>query len=200
MNRIADLGDRILEVQRDLGLKNPDFFSPGINPDKLGSMKEFSMSGFDSELFSLFAWKNGATLDPSVPMKDLWLVPGFYLLPFSKAIEINKYLSKNIEDYSRFYYPLTSSGSSNHHFVDLSRKGAASGKVSVFYYDPEGDMIVNQIYDDIEAMFSAILECYMQNAFYVGLEGYLKKNAQREAMISREYNPKSEYWRRDDLF
>jgi len=61
-------------------------------------------------------------------------------------------------------------------------------------------MIVNQIYDDIEAMFSAILECYMQNAFYVGLEGYLKTNAQREVMISREYNPKSEYWRRDDLF
>jgi hypothetical protein len=71
MNRIADLGDRILEVQRDLGLKNPDFFSPGINPDKLRSIKEFSMLGVDSELFSLFAWKNGATLDPSVPMKDL---------------------------------------------------------------------------------------------------------------------------------
>lgn len=196
MNRIASIGDQILLAQQKLGLKNPALFSEGINREEFEKIKEFSTLGADNELQQLFTWRNGTA--KNIPMKDLWIIPGFYFLPIHESIWLNKYLTDSLTDYSTSWYPLTSSGSADHHFVDIAK--AASGKMPVFFDDPEGVPKFDQAFDSIEAMFLSFLAGYERNAFFVGTEGCLNIDYKTYVQINREFNPKSEHWWRKDLF
>jgi len=197
MSKVADLGDRILSFQVDLGLANPRSYRTGLSDAEL---RQYPMLLDDrrarNELDDLFAWRNG-TLTGDIPMGNLWIIPGYYLLSASESLAEQMYLSRNLPDWSDSWYPILTNGSATRYFCDLQSMSAYS--LPVLYYDPECSPVA-MIYDGIESMFATILECYARRAFFVGQGGFLDSDFRQEVEISKRLNPASSYWNRKDLF
>src|SRR6266705_3675949 len=161
MNRISQLGDQILQIQTDLGLSNPKNLNPGMTDKELAASPLFADISFASELHSLFGWRNGCV--PNVPMRQLWFVPGHCLTSAQDAAQSNHYQTNNIPGWRATWFPLMESGSSDFYFFDKAK--ITNGQFPVFYSDPEFSTGLWQIYDDLESMFSTILECYAEGAY-----------------------------------
>src|SRR5690242_20350962 len=78
MNRIAQLGDEIIKVQKRLGVNNGDNLCPGLSNQELSISPLSEHFPSDSEIHCLYRWRNGGR--PDTPMGNLWIVPGFYFL------------------------------------------------------------------------------------------------------------------------
>jgi len=199
MSPIAEAGNRILAALRELGLPNGDNLQPGLSLEAFNSIPQFSSLGRGSELEQLFTWRNGTTTSRTIPMRDLWIVPGFYLLPAGDSVTLSRYCYENfVPKWPRSWYPLSSSGSADCHFVDIDK--AWQGCMPVLYYDPEIEPTVAQIYDSIERMFWTILACYQEGALFLDSERCLAEDVEARAGIARKYNPNSGYWRLDNLY
>lgn len=196
MNRIAQLGNEILKVQRQLGLPNADNFNPGLTDEELLTCQLFKEVPPPSELHDLYRWRNGSS-KPDVPMGQLWIIPGHYLLSADESDSYNRCLAGQ-PDWTATWFPIMSSGSADVHLIDKAR--ITRGTVPVFYNDPEFSPGMWQIYDSLEAMLTSILECYQEGAYFVNYEGFLDSDARREAAICKRLNPGSDHWRRTDLY
>ncbi len=196
MNRMAQIGDEILEVQRRLGLPNPENLSPGLTDEALADCPLLRDVPLGSELHDLYRWRNGSK--PHIPMGKLWMVPGHYFLSAHESVLSNRYLADHVEDWKPEWYPIMTNGSSDLHFVDKAKIDGR--RVPVFDRDPEFSPGLWRIYDDLETMFRSILKCYDAGAYFVGEDGFLRSDARREAAICGGLNPQSEHWRRTDLF
>lgn len=199
MNTIAQIGNKIFEVQRKIGLNNFAFFQAGLSEDKLMTTLRPLMLEKDNELFRLYSWTNGAMTGQNIAMKHLWLMPGYFLLPSNEMIEVNRLLSNFMPTYCANHYPLTSSGSAaDYHFINPRK--ANNGYMPVYIEAPEDDIIGMQIYDTIELMLTTVLHCYEEGIFFIGNDGCLEGDVKKEILVSREYNPRSNYWHLNDLF
>lgn len=196
MSNISELGNRILAVQSELGLENPKFYRTGMADLELNNLELFMDLPPKSELRDFFAWRNGCLIE-GVPMSKLWLKPGFYPFSASESVLSNRYCSDNLPDWSRSWYPLLSDGAAGMCFCDIKR--ISDGRLPVFDYDPESNQVINQIYDNIETMFTTVLECYERRIYFLK-DGLLSADFPREVDLSVRLNPKSELWSHNDLF
>ena len=197
MNQIAQLGSEILKLQSRLGLENPRNLNPGMTPEELATCPILNGVSPASELHEFFGWRNGA-ISGGVPMRKLWFIPGHYLVSADDSLLSNRYLTKQIVDWSPTWFPLMFDGSVVLHFFDVMK--ITEGRSPVFVSDPESPPEVCQIYDSVELMFRAVLECYHRRAYFVGPEGFLDSNAEHVSGISRRLNPESNHWQRTDLY
>ncbi len=196
MNRIAQLGNQILQIQSDLRLANPKNLNPGMTDEELVACPLFADIPIASELHDLFGWRNGCV--PNVAMGQVWFIPGHYLTSAQDAVQSNLYMTTNIPEWKATWFPLMESGSSDFYFFDKAKM--SNYRLPVFYSDPEFSPSLWQIYDNLESMFATILECYAVGAYFVTDDGRLRSDARRETNISKRLNPKSDHWQRKDLY
>jgi hypothetical protein len=197
VNRIAELGDRILRFQADVGMENPRHYNPGLSQSELAESPLLQEVPFPSELHELYGWKNGVLSGTQIPMGCLWLIPGFFMYSLQNALSWNQDLASGTPDWKPSWYPLLSRCSSDYYFFD--RMQIVNGRVPILYYDPEFSPGLWQIYDNLESMFTTIWECYQHGGYFVNAEGYLDSDARKEAEISKQLNPNSDHWLRKDL-
>jgi hypothetical protein len=195
MNRIAQLGDEILEMQKRTGLSNPGNLNPGLTPHELSDCPLFQSLPSGSELRDLYAWRNGSK--PDVPMGKLWIVPGHYFITAQRSVLSNRYMADKTPDWRRTWFPIMSSGSSDFHFIDTER--SVEARAPVFYSDPEFSPGLWQIYDGVETMLQSILKCYAEAAYFLR-DGSLYSDARRETAVCGRLNPTLDHWCRKDLF
>ena len=197
MSRIGDYADRILSMQANLGLESQNHYGSPLSDVELRESPLLLDIPSPSEIHQLFAWRNGAS-DKDVPMGQLWIKPGYYLVSVDESLFENRYCSDHLTGWSRSWYPLLTNGAAGRHFFD--RVKIANGRAPIFNYEPEAAPVTGQIYDSVESMFKTILECYAQHAYFIAPDGLLATNFRREVEISRGLNPNSDYWWREDLF
>ncbi|NOS71105.1 MAG: hypothetical protein HOP33_14385 [Verrucomicrobia bacterium] len=197
MNVISELGNQILEIVSNWGLPNGSHFQQGLNEQQLATHSRFYSHFHATELEHLFSWRNGFDRNSAASMANLWLVPDWLLLSLEDVELERDYYAKHIHDWREEWYPLLSNGTADRLFIDQSR--ITKFQVSVSYAFWESPQPIGQIYDNIEAMLRTYLVCYQRRAFYVDSDGCLNRHFRQEVAISRELNPKSDYWRREDL-
>ena len=67
---------------------------------------------------------------------------------------------------------------------------------ALFYYSPQvllSDAPI-MIYDSIESWLKTIIQCYEQNIYSVDEKGIFQSKTNLEVQLSRNMNPKSDYW------
>jgi hypothetical protein len=197
MNRINELGAAILEAQARLGLSNPIHTNNGIPVSAMTSY-DFLHSVFrETELPRLFAWRNGVTNDGTVPMSELWICPGFFLLSASEVEAEHEYYAAHIEVWKPDWYPLLADGTADRLFVDSRR--TQSGLLPVFYAFWSSARHLGQIYDSVELMLETFLRCYESGTYHRDPSGMLCTLFSQEVETARILNPNSDYWKRKDL-
>ena len=137
--------------------------------------------------------------ETEIPMGKLWFIPGHYLVSAGESLLSTGYIATHpLPCWQPNWFPLMRSGSADFHFFEKAKIRA--DKVPVFYTDTEFSPGLWQIYDSIECMFAAVLECYANGAYFVGEGGWLTTDARKETAISKRLNPRSDHWLRKDLF
>jgi len=147
------------------------------------------------ELVELYKWKNGiAGIYQECTIGEVSLFVHGILYPLQYAIsmyaleaKVEKYIQEN-------YFPVFTGGGGDHILMDLNKEGRSD---NLFFYSTSillSDKPMT-IYDSLETLFATVLETYKQNGYYFD-NGVLEVDFEIQQKMSRELNPKSDFWKK----
>lgn len=182
LTALETLERALAEVKRSTLLSS---LQPGLEPASTRAV--LAEQGFSprKDVEELFSWHNGTAPDQTLPMDDIYVIPGRYFLNLEETFEWMEIL-----DPSRIpsrVLPLLSDDSGGLLIIDWTK-----GAIVDFKHDhPE----LSVRHRSLLAFVETINACYEDGAFYVGSNGNLEWDIDRVWSLGRELNPGCEYWR-----
>ena len=169
---LLNKGCEKLEIQEKIRIENIDFLS--------------------EELFQLYNWHNGMS-DSSEMLGKLEIFPNGFFLSIETAISV--YIIYK-EKWNNLYFPLFTNNGGDFLLFGVQKKENVN---PIYLYSPTVllSLIPIQIYDSIENLFTTVLECYKEGVYYF-VNDLLEVDYEKELIISKSLNPKSEFWKEEE--
>jgi cell wall assembly regulator SMI1 len=148
------------------------------------------LPNYIKDLYHLY---NGTNVNDKT-IGELLMFPNGIFLSLEDGLEIYEWNTNN-HYWEDTNFPLFTSGGGDYLFVQLN-SGENNGRI--YFYSPSNvdfDGIIS-MYDNLTQMLESIIKCYENNVYYIkdnSLEWI--SDPIQEAKISKELNPKSDYWK-----
>ncbi|MDB9519514.1 SMI1/KNR4 family protein [Roseofilum reptotaenium CS-1145] len=205
MSTLTDALDRIIKW---LEIHKPELahsFQPGLSFDEIQAGEEKIGFKLPADIYELYQWRNGATLDC-----HFLVFPSMVFLPFDEAIESSMGWNTMVAEDEELYV--------NEEWY-LNEEWCAKSPLFIFINDDIGSCgIPLQIppnypeqpvvewgeggmpsvyYDSLTAMMLTLAECCETGAYYIDSGGFIIEDVSKSAPIIQKYN--SQFYEYDEL-
>lgn len=154
------------------------------------------------ELLDLYLWKTGCAHELLLDLSEgeenqikLSSMGNYAAYSLSRDIMTqNKIMQASYADDGRMYPFIFDGVYEDPILIDLD--SSRETYKALFYYSPQvllSDAPI-MIYDSIESWLKTIIQCYEQNIYSVDEKGIFQSKTNLEVQLSRNMNPKSDYW------
>lgn len=154
------------------------------------------------ELLDLYLWKTGCAHELLLDLSEgeenqikLSSMGNYAAYSLSRDIMTqNKIMQASYADDDRMYPFIFDGVYEDPILIDLD--SSRETYKALFYYSPQvllSDAPI-MIYDSIESWLKTITQCYEQNIYSVDEKGIFQSKTNLEVQLSRNMNPKSDYW------
>lgn len=154
------------------------------------------------ELLDLYLWKTGCAHELLLDLSEgeenqikLSSMGNYAAYSLSRDIMTqNKIMQASYADDDRMYPFIFDGVYEDPILIDLD--SSRETYKALFYYSPQvllSDAPI-MIYDSIESWLKTIIQCYEQNIYSVDEKGIFQSKTNLEVQLSRNMNPKSDYW------
>lgn len=191
MPDLSSKAEAILAYLRDRNRPVVKFLRDGIPASSIHS--RLAAGGFVSPvvLSQLWGWRNGTEVKQGIPLDDVHFFPGFYFM--SCEASIDHFMAIRVsQSWSSTWLPIFTNGAGDYYAIELGQKLEGVHPIVGFI---RGEIEHPVEYQSLDAMFSTLLDCYEQGAFWVTDEGYLEMDDQKHAEIARRNNPEVGLWK-----
>jgi len=173
-----------------------NWIQPGITRNFITQKLNNSVIQLPDEVFDLYGWKNGTKIDyiESRNPGELSLFPLGIFAPFD--LSLDEYLSYTLGGYwNKNLFPLFGSGGGDYHLIDSEKSSHTNSMI--YFYSPTNVDFEGTItkFDSLEALIMTLIECYKSKVYSPINESFLEVDFEKEIIISKMYNPKSNYWK-----
>ncbi|HBQ98672.1 SMI1/KNR4 family protein [Roseofilum sp. Belize Diploria] len=196
MSTLTDALDRIMKWLEIYKPEFADSFQPGLSFDEIQAGEEKIGFKLPEEVYELYQWRNGATLDC-----DSLFFPFIGFLPFDEAIETsiswNTMIAEEEELYlNKEWYLNQEWCAKSPLFIFIADDGGCCGtplQTPPNYLKPpvvefgEGDM-PGVYYDSLTALMLTFAECCETGAYYIDSDGFIVEDVSKSAPIIQKYN------------
>ena len=172
--------------------------------DKQSIESAFRLLGLECcpELLDLYLWKTGCAHELLLDLSEgeenqikLSSMGNYAAYSLSRDIMTqNKIMQASYADDDRMYPFIFDGVYEDPILIDLD--SSRETYKALFYYSPQvllSDAPI-MIYDSIESWLKTIIQCYEQNIYSVDEKGIFQSKTNLEVQLSRNMNPKSDYW------
>jgi len=134
--------------------------------------KTLCQSGYapSQEIITLYKWGNGANFDEGITLNEIYLIPGYYLLPLTEAIrqalEFRKPHPFPVPSWEVGWLPILSDDMRASYLVDLSINNEISKVIEFSAEESEWN-----VFESIELFFRFQIECIEQGVYFDDEDG-----------------------------
>lgn len=187
-NLILDLNqiEHSLERLRRLTLLGK--LSSGLPPSQIREILGGLGLPNNSQLETLFGWRNGTDTRAVSSLDDIHMFPGFYMLSIEDA-SANYRSFRGDPRWTPGWLPIFANGGGDFYVIDVA--GQKAGEMRHFRID-EDDHPVE--FESVEAMAATLAAAFDRDIFFVDSNGYLEMNDMAFAAVAAELNPLIAYW------
>jgi hypothetical protein len=146
----------------------------------------------NAALIELYGWKNGVKNFSTASIESLELFPEGIMLSLEQALDVYKIYAIQQQNWSVGLFPIFTNGGGDYFLFDSKNKTEGS----ILLYAPSLllSVVPQTIYDSLEKLFKTVLICFEKGAYKVSVDGTMEVDYDLRNQISKECNPKSEYW------
>lgn len=189
----AEMSDSLRRVERGLEtlerIPLRSLLRPGIPPEQV--REGLARVGLPStpDFEALYGWRDGTNAGQGVPLDDLHLFPGFYLLSLEDSLANYRAFASDSR-WTSGWLPVFANGGGDFYIVDMS--GPALGHVRHFRID-EAEHPVE--FNSLAAMIETVAAGFDRGLFFVDSDGYLEMDDLAFATVAARINPDVAWWR-----
>ena len=172
-------------------------FQEGLTRGEIDKLARSCHLTFSHEMHQLYKWKNGINFNTLPDKTDPNLFPLATFFPLEKSLDYYRYYTKSKKLWRDGLFPVFNNAGGDFFLVDTDEN--SEFYKMIFFFCPSDPLINGMITfaDSMNKLFSAVLECYKEKAFFYTFYGntqFLNSISENEKEIFKRFNPKSEYW------
>lgn len=194
VGKLSAFEDYLAKVQSPI-LKR---LNPGVDFNR-GDFEDFKSNNLvmPEAFFALYQWRNGTNLDGLSILAQTWLFRLASFMNFDKAFDLYSMMAGQDEFWPVTRFPLFESGGGEVYTLECDERRNDYGMI--YFYSP-GELdfeVTASMFDSLYTLIDTIFSCYKEGVYSNDrATGKLVTiDMKRLFAISRQKNPKSDYWR-----
>jgi len=151
------------------------------------------------DILNLYQWKNGVDDSWEFFLSSSWIFPGAGFYSLKRTIEVYHEFAGSDEFWTNSKFMVFESGAGDMLIMECDVNSNYYGMIYQYNLGATNYEVMITKYDSLTSLLDTIIKCYNEKIYSIDpLKGVNRINYDfylREVEISKEYNPKSEYWK-----